>query len=75
MLPRHVGVALQGSSFTTGAVLMGYRAHGTGTLGKGVRLLYGSPRVSTHPRRELGLSALGSSLGEFLLWMYHGLTC
>ena len=49
--------------------------HGHGTLGSGTFLVYGSPRVSARPLRELGLSALGSSLGEFLSWMYHGLTC
>ena len=75
VLPRHVGATLLGLTLATSVVVMGYHAHGIETLGNGVRLLYGSPRVSTHPRRELGLNALGSSLGEFLSWMYHGLPC
>ena len=62
MLPRHVGAILSGSTLATSKVIVGYHAYGIRTLGDGVRLLYGSPRVSTHPRRELGLSALGSSL-------------
>ena len=51
------------------------QGRGIGTLGNGVYLVYASPSVSAHPRRELGLSALGSTLGEFWSWMYHGLTC
>ena len=48
--------------------------HGHGTLGSGTFLVYGSPRVSAHPLRELGLSALGSSTGDLLVCRYHGRT-
>ena len=45
-----------------------------GTLGNGDPLVYPLGRVSTHPLRMLGLTALGSNLGEFSVCKYHGRT-
>ena len=37
--------------------------------------MYGSPRVSTHPRRELGLGARGRTKGKFSILIKYGRTC
>ncbi len=39
-----------------------------GMLGSGYALVYGLPRLSVHPRQELGFAARGSKLGEFASW-------